>query len=69
VAGTTQRSRVDVTPLGALANPDVYACVRVLADAAASCPLVVYRRGASNIRQRASGRTADLLRTPAPGLT
>ncbi|MBA2357829.1 MAG: phage portal protein [Actinobacteria bacterium] len=58
-----------VTPSEALGNPDVYACVRVLADAAASCPLVVYRRLPDGGRQRASGRTADLLHNPSEGAT
>lgn len=58
-----------VAPTSALANPDVYACVRVLADAAASCPLIVYRRRADRERRRASGPTADLLRAPAEGTT
>ena len=58
-----------VLPATALANPDVFACTRVLADAAASCPLIVYRRLGDGERRRASGRTADLLRTPAEGTT
>jgi HK97 family phage portal protein len=57
------------TPTAALANPDVYSCSRVLADAAASCPLIVYRRLPSGERRRASNRTADLLRAPAEGTT
>ena len=58
-----------VTPVSALASPNVYACVRVLSDAAASCPLIVYRRGADDSRRRAAGRTADLLRAPAEDVT
>ncbi len=58
-----------VTPSEALGNPDVYACVRVLADAASSCPLVTYRRLPDGGRQRASGRTAELLRNPSEGAT
>src|SRR5215208_8074382 len=58
-----------ITPSTALAIPDVYACTRVLADAAASCPLVTYRRVSDDGRRRASGRTADLLRAPAEGTT
>lgn len=56
------------TPSSALANSDVYSCTRVLADAAASCPLIVYRRQGEG-RTRASGATADLLRAPAEGVT
>jgi HK97 family phage portal protein len=58
-----------VTPTTAPLNPDVYACVRVLADAAASCPLITYRRRPDNERRRASGRTAELLEAPSPGTT
>jgi HK97 family phage portal protein len=59
----------ETTPQTALANPDVWACTRVLADAAASCPLVVYRRLPGRERERANGRTAELLQTPAEGTT
>jgi HK97 family phage portal protein len=58
-----------ITPTTAPLNPDVYACMRVLADAAASCPLIVYRRRADGERSRASGRTAELLRAPSEGTT
>lgn len=58
-----------ITPSTAPLNPDVYACMRVLADAAASCPLITYRRRADGERSRASGRTAELLRAPAEGMT
>lgn len=57
------------TPTTALQNPDVYACVRAVADAAASCPLISYRRLSDGGRRRLSNRTADLLRTPAEGAT
>jgi HK97 family phage portal protein len=56
-------------PAAALRTPDVWACTRVLADAAASCPLHVYRRLPDGGRQRAEGRTAELLRRPAEGTT
>jgi HK97 family phage portal protein len=59
----------NVTPITALATPNVFACVRVLADAAASCPLIPYRRAGDDGRRRASGRTAELLRAPAEGMT
>ena len=58
-----------ITPSTAPLNPDVYACVRVIADAAASCPLITYRRRPDGERSRASGRTAELLRAPAEGMT
>jgi HK97 family phage portal protein len=58
-----------ITPSTAPLNPDVYAATRVLSDAAASCPLIVYRRRGDGERQRASGRTAELLRAPAEGMT
>lgn len=58
-----------ITPTTAPLNPDVYACVRVLSDAAASCPLITYRRRADGERSRASGRTAELLRQPSEGTT
>jgi len=57
-----------VTPANALAIADVYAAVRCLSDAAASVPLIPYRRTADG-RTRADGRLADLLRRPAPGAT
>ncbi len=57
-----------VTPASALGIADVWACVRVLADAAASVPLVPYRRTAGG-RQRFDGPLADLLRHPAPATT
>lgn len=58
-----------IAPATALQNCDVWACVRVLADAAASCPLVTYRRLADGNRRRVSNRTAELLRAPAEGTT
>src|SRR5215210_8578694 len=57
-----------VAPANALAVADVYACVRVLSDAAASCPLIVYRRTEAG-RVRVSNRTAELLRHPGPATT
>jgi len=57
-----------VTPNSALQVADVWACVRALSDAAASIPLIAYRR-TSDGRQRADGALADLLRSPAPATT
>jgi HK97 family phage portal protein len=56
-----------ITPVTALMNANVWACVRVLADAAASCPLITYRRLADDSRRRVGGRTAELLDRPAEG--
>ena len=50
---------------GALRLADAYACIRALSDAAASLPLHTYRRTDQG-RVRTAGRTADLLRRPAP---
>lgn len=58
-----------LSPTTALATPNVYACVRVLADAAAACPLIPYRRLADDERRRAGGRVADLLKRPAEDVT
>lgn len=57
-----------VTPRSALAIADVWSCVRVLADAAAMCPLIVYRDGPGG-RERVSDGPSGLLRAPAPGVT
>ena len=46
---------------------DVFACVRLLADTAASLPLVAYRHLPGGDRERFSGRLTDLLATPSPG--
>lgn len=57
-----------VTPQSALTIADAYACTRALADAAASLPLIAYRRTGQG-RERIEGRTPDLLRSPSPGTT
>ncbi len=51
-----------------MAVADVFAAVRCLSDAAASIPLIPYRKTATG-RTRADGRLADLLRQPAPATT
>jgi len=56
------------SPVNALAIGDVWACVRVLADAAASLPLIAYRRTTTG-RVRYSGRVVDLLDRPSPATT
>jgi HK97 family phage portal protein len=58
-----------ITPTAALRIADVWACVRVLADSAASLPLVAYRRSPNGDRERFRGRLANLLDRPAPATT
>jgi HK97 family phage portal protein len=55
-----------VTPDNALTIADAYACVRALSDAAASLPLIAYRRRQDGSRERYSGLLPDLLDRPAP---
>jgi len=57
-----------ITPDAAMQIADVYACIRALSDAAATLPLIPYRKTAQG-RTRDTGRLADLLRRPAPGST
>ena len=57
-----------LTPGNALTISDAYACIRVLADTAATLPLIVYRETARG-RERYRSRTADLLDRPAPSVT
>lgn len=65
---TTNAGMPITSPRNALAIADVYSCVRALSDAAASIPLIPYRKTADG-RTRADGRLSDLLRRPAPGST
>lgn len=58
-----------VTIEQALGNSDAYACIRVLADAVASIPLVVYRRSPVGRERVTTGVTANLLRHPSPTMT
>lgn len=58
-----------VTATSAMGIADVFACVRVLADAAASVPLIAYRKRTDTQRERATGATPTLLGKPAPGTT
>ena len=57
-----------VTPTTAMQIADAYACVRALADAAASLPLIAYRRTADG-RQRLDNATSALLSRPAEAVT
>jgi HK97 family phage portal protein len=59
----------NITPTAALAIADVWAAVRVLADAASSLPLHAYRKTEQGRQRVNSGRLADLLDRPAPGTT
>jgi phage portal protein BeeE len=54
---------------GSLQIADVFACVRCLADSAASVPLIAYRAGDSGRTRLASGRLPGLLDRPAPATT
>src|SRR4051812_34235229 len=55
-----------VTPTNALAIADAYACVRALADTAASLPLHLYRRHDESSRERVmSGRPVERLQRPS----
>jgi len=56
-------------PSGALAIADVGACVKVLADAAASVPRIAYRRSEDGLERMSGGRLAALLERPAPATT
>jgi HK97 family phage portal protein len=56
----------NITPAQALAIGDVWACVRVLADAASSLPLHVYRKTGDGRQRVTSGKLVDLLEQPAP---
>jgi HK97 family phage portal protein len=58
-----------ISPTAALAIADVWSAVRVLADAASSLPLHVYRRTAYGRERVDSGKLVDLLDRPGPGTT
>lgn len=57
------------TPSNALSIADAFACVRALADAASSLPLLVYRRRAVGRTRQLTGLLPRLLDQPAPGAT
>jgi HK97 family phage portal protein len=58
-----------VNTSNALVIGDVWACVRVLADAASSLPLHVYREIEDGRERVRSGRLVELLDRPGPGVT
>jgi HK97 family phage portal protein len=62
-------SATTVTPVEALAIADVWSAVRVLADAASSLPLHVYRKTSSGRQLVTRGKLVDLLDNPAPATT
>jgi HK97 family phage portal protein len=55
-----------VTNDSAMRIADVYSCIRCLADAAASVPLILYRRTTNGRERVYGGRTVDLLNHPGP---
>jgi HK97 family phage portal protein len=57
------------SPNDSLGVADVWACVRVLAGAAASLPLIPYRRQGEGRVRLDSGRLFDLLQRPSPATT
>jgi HK97 family phage portal protein len=59
----------NITPVQALAIGDVWACVRLMSDAASSLPIHVYRRTQDGREQVTSGKLVDLLEQPAPATT
>jgi HK97 family phage portal protein len=56
-------------PVEALAIADVWAAVRVLADAVSSLPLHVFRKTEQGRERVTAGRLVDLLERPSPGVT
>ena len=57
-----------ITTSAAMRIADVFACVRVLAESAASLPLIAYRRTDQG-RVRAGGNAQELIDHPAPATT
>src|SRR5215218_8141662 len=55
-----------VSPDAAMRVADVYACIRCLSDAAASVPLILYRRTQQGRERVQGGRTVELLNRPGP---
>src|SRR3954469_23246015 len=62
-------SSSSITPVAALAIADVWAAVRVLADAVSSLPLHVYRHTGDGRERVTSGKLVDLIDRPGPGTT
>jgi len=59
---------VSLGPHASMRVADCFACIRALADAAASLPLIAYRRTDQG-RVRAGGRVQELIDNPAPATT
>ena len=57
------------SPSDGLAIGDVWACIRTLTGAAASLPLIPYRRQGDGRVRLTSGRLYDLLQAPSPATT
>jgi HK97 family phage portal protein len=57
------------SPSDSLRIADVFSCIRCLSDAAASIPLIPYRRTSSGRQRLDSGRLHHLLQSPAPAVT
>jgi len=66
---TAYARSTSITPIAALAIADVWAAVRVLADAASSLPLHVYRRVPDGRERVETGRLPALLDAPGPATT
>jgi len=58
-----------VTPRGSLEIADAYACVRAMAEAAGSLPLIPYRKTPQGRARIERGIGPELLSEPAPGVT
>jgi HK97 family phage portal protein len=65
----TAYTATPISPTAALAIADVWAAVRVLADAASSLPLHVYKKTPGGRERGGSGFLSDLLDRPGPGTT
>jgi HK97 family phage portal protein len=60
---------VSVSTESAIRHANVYSCIRVIVDSAASIPLAVYRRNGADRQRIYTGYAADLLGEPSPCLT
>lgn len=67
--GSGTASGAVVTGDSAMAHGDVYACVRVIADAVSTLPLIPYRRSADGRQRDPSSIAGRLVRNPSPVMT